>query len=149
METYIKINNTKISLEDIAAKFGIKESINKAAVCQKVPAGTLVATATGLMTDPYPAIDVELVLPEKAESCPIDIAHVEQPYPDGEPEDVTAYLYGRGNEYIAYMHVDSRPDAEEEEDPIPPNITLSGNPGEVVQLTMENGYIEFCGNPSA
>ena len=58
MESYIKINNTKISLEDIAAKFGIKESINKAAVCQKVPAGTLVATATGLMTDPYPAIDV-------------------------------------------------------------------------------------------
>ena len=149
METYIKINDTKIPLWAIVAELGIHGVIESVAVCQEVPAGTLVATATGLMTDPYPAIDVELVLPEKAESCPIGIAHVEQPYPDGEPEDVTAYLYGRGNEYIAYMHVDSRPDAEEEEDPIPPNITLSGNPGEVVQLTMENGYIEFRGNPSA
>lgn len=149
METYIKINNTKISLEDIAAKFGIPGPINKAAVCQEVSAGTLVATATGLMTDPYPAIDVELVLPEKAESCPIGIAHVEQPYPDGEPEDVTAYLYGRGDEYIAYVHVDTRPDAEEEEDPFPPNITLSGNPGEVVRFSTENVYVQFCGNPAA
>lgn len=148
METYIKINNTKISLEDIAARFGILGSINKAAVCQEIPAGTLVATATGMITDPNPAIDVDLVLPEEAESCPIGIAHVEQPYPDCKPEKVTAYLYGRGDEYIAYMHVDTRPDAEEEEDPIPPNITLSGNPGEVVQFAMENGYIEFCGNPA-
>lgn len=148
METYIKINNTKIPLEDIAAKFGIAEPINKAAVCQEVPAGTLVASATGLMTDPYPAIDVDLVLPEEADSCPISIVHVEQPYPDGKPEEVTAYLYGRGDEYIAYMRVDARPDAEEEEDPIPPNITISGNPGEVVRFSMENGYVQFCGNPA-
>lgn len=146
METYIKINGAKIPLKDIAAKFGIHGPIEKAAVCQEVSAGTLVATATGLMTDPYPAIDVELVLPEEADSCPIGIARVEQPYPDDKPEDVTAYLYGRGDEYIAYMHVDARPDFEEEEHPLPPSITLSGNPGEVVQFSMENGYVEFCGN---
>ena len=148
METYIKINNTKISLEDIAAKFGITVPINKAAVCQEVPAGTLVATATGLITDPSPAIDVDLVLPEKADSLPIVITHIEQPYPDGKPETVTAFLYGRGDDYIAYMHVDTRPDAEEEEDPIPPNITISGNPGEVVRFSTENGYVQFCGNPA-
>lgn len=148
METYIKINNTKIPLRTIVTELGIHGVIESLAVCQEVPAGTLVATATGLMTDPYPAIDVDLVLPEEADSCPIGIAHVEQPYPDGKPEGVTAYLYGRGDDYIAYMHVDTRPDAEEEEGPIPPNITISGNPGEVVRFSTENGYIQFCGNPA-
>lgn len=148
MRICVSINDVEIPLEEIAAKFGITGPINKASICQEVSAGTLVATATGLMTDPYPAIDVNLVLPEEAKSIPFTIAHIEQPYPDGKPEKVTAYLYGRGDDYIAYMHVDTRPDAEEEKNPIPPNITVSGNPGEVVRFSMENDYVQFCGNPA-
>lgn len=145
MQTYITINGEKISLEDIAAKFGIKGPIKEAALCQEAPVGTFRAVADN--GAPAVGIDLELVLPKAADSLPIMLARAEQEYPDEEPEVPTVYVYGRSDECIAFMPVDTRPDAEVDEKFHDPRITVSGDPGQTVQVFMENQHVSVNGFP--
>lgn len=145
MQTYIMINGEKISLEDIAVKFGITEPIKEAALCQEAPAGTFRAVAGN--GAPATGIDLELVLPKAADSLPIMLARAEQENPDEEPETPTVYLYSRSEEYVAFMPMDVRTDTEVDEEFHDPRITVSGDPGQTVQVFLENRYATVNGFP--
>ena len=145
MENFLRINGHKFSFEEVAEKLGfVNLDVTSVALCQKVPAGTLIATASGGKNDPYPCIDLELELPDDAQSCPIILAHVEQPM-DEENSSVRTYLYSRGDSYIARMDADTRPDDEEELNPYVPEIIISGEPGYEVEVFSENPYVCYRG----
>lgn len=146
MQTYITINGEKISLEDIAAKFGIKGPIKEAALCQEAPVGTFRAVADN--GAPAVGIDLELVLPKAADSLPIMLARAEQEYPDEEPEVPTVYVYGRSDKYIAFMPVDTRPDAEVDEKFHDPRITVSGDPGRRCRFSWRTSMCPSMGFPT-
>lgn len=145
MATYLEINDVRLSIEEIAEKFGITDKVVRPALCQEVPAGTLRAIADD--NEPFRGIDLELALPKEADTLSILLARAEQPDPDGEAEKPTVYLYGRGDEYVAFMPVDTRPDSEMEEEPEDTRITVSGDPGDEVQVFAENQYLSFINHP--
>jgi len=145
--TYLSINGTRLSIEEIAEKFGIQGKPVCPTLCQEVPAGIVRAVADN--SEPFCGIDLELDLANVAGTVPILLARAEQPNPDGEVETPTVYLYGRGDEYVAFMQVDTRPDERVEEEPEDTRITISGNPGEEVKVFAENPYVRFncCPDP--
>ena len=143
--TYLDINGVRLSIEEVAEKFGIPGKLARPSLCQEVPAGMLRVTADNNV--PFCGVDVQLVLPAEAQSLPIKLCRAEQPNPDGEAEVPTVFLYGRGDSYVALMQVDTRPDEQEEEAPKNARITISGDPGDEVHVFAENQYVTFSFQP--
>lgn len=141
-DTFLVIGDQAISIEDIAAKFGADLTLYPYVVfCKRIGAGVLRASAVPGKTD-YPSIDVDLAL-DNGRLVPISIT--EQP----ENESVTTYVYGSGDEYVAYIRHDTRTLDEMEAGPRPTRVTVSGNPNEIVEIARENPYWRNAVNKEA
>lgn len=135
-DTFLVIGDQTIAIEDIAAKFGANFTRYPTAIlCKRIGAGVLKARAVLGETD-SPSIDVSLAL-DSGRLVPISFT--EQPAME-EPKQVTTYVYGNNDEYVAYIHHDTREEDEIENDPRQTCVTVSGDPGEVVEIVRENQY---------
>jgi len=131
-DCYLDLGGRAISIEEIVAKFGIKD-ISDVTLCRRVGAGTLKASVDTCNTD-FPSIEVDL-MKDDGDFVPVSIT-VQQP----KDEPLTTYLYGRNREYVAYLRHDTRPCTEVEDSPRPTRVTVSGNPDEIVEIARENPY---------
>lgn len=132
-DTFLVIGNKAIAIEDIAAKFGADPTLYPSVIfCKRIGDGVLRASAVLGETD-YPSIDVDLAL-DDGRLIPLSVT--EQP----ENEPVTTYVYGCNDEYVAYLHHDTRTLDEMKDDPRPTRITISGDPNEIVEIARENRY---------
>lgn len=143
-DTFLNINGRDFNLEELAKHLGITE-IKDIRLCQKVPAGTLVATTEHIDTSRYPGLAVELHLPDDAGTLPILISQTEQPARHEDGDQVRTYLYGRGDSYIGFMNIDTRPDDIELEDPRQPVIVASGDRDATVIVRPENNWVKYDG----
>lgn len=146
----VKINGKVIDLVVEAAKLGIQaDAISTVELVRDVDAGELVAV---MRTDaePYPAVDVELRLPDSAKSCPILLSRSEQPRKDAQGEEditgVRTYLYERGGDYMAFTSADVRSDEEFEADPMDPEIHAAGDPDCAVCVFEDDPYVRLKGD---
>ena len=143
MNCYLKINGVNFTLGELQDKLGI-QNIECIQLCQAIPSGTLQATSNYGSDEPYPAIDIDLILPDSKNTSPIQITHVEQPTEE-DGSRVKAYLYGRNGEYIAHMTVDDRPESEVITHPTQDSITMSGSPTNEPIVYFENCWAQDGG----
>lgn len=129
---FIELGGHRISIEDVAAKFGIdKTGIDEVALCRDIHGGVLKAM-TSLYDMVYPGIDIEVEA-----GGPSDIVvRVERP----KGEALRTLLYGSGESYIAYTDRDLDSDG-----PGTDVIIASGDPGNEVIVKRENQYAHFDG----
>lgn len=128
----IELGGRRISIEDVAAKFGIDMSkAGDIALCRVIHSGVLKAM-TNLCDTVYPGIDIEVEA-----GGPSDIVvRVERP----KGEALRTLLYGSGESYIAYTDRDLDNDG-----PGTDIIIASGDPGNEVIVKRENQYARFDG----
>lgn len=112
-------------------------------LCQDVDSGTIQATIQ-CSSDEYPCVELQLKPKEPGDDT-ILVARVEEKAND-EDEPPKAYLYGRGESYIAIMPVDTRSDAEidaaleEEGAMLRQDLMVSGDQDQEVHVTFENRF---------
>lgn len=129
---FIELGGHRISIEDVAAKFGIdKTGIDEVALCRDIHGGVLKAM-TSLYDMVYPGIDIEV----KAGGPSDIVVRVERP----KGEDLRTLLYGSSESYIAYTDRDLDSDG-----PGTDIIIASGDPGNEVIVKRENQYAHFDG----
>lgn len=143
MRQYIRINDKKFSMEEIAEKLGITEPLYSVTLCQEVCSGTLCAQLP-LAVEAYPGVELTFEFPEGASSESLSIARLEQDDPnlDVEPQ---CFLYGRGDSYIAYMDVNTQTDAEFKAAPRDDTLVIGGDKNRALRVFRENNYINDCG----
>ena len=132
MATYLRIGGRQIGIAELAKMLGL----------QDIPSGTLVASAEPESGGRYPYIDVDFIRAEM-DSLSIPVFRAEQPVSEEEDRHVRGYLYGREDEYVAYMDVDTRSDAQvDDEGVVEPVIVASGvRAGSRTIVKQENQYV--------
>ena len=141
MATYLRIGGHQIGIAELAKMLGLKDT-GKVELCQDIPSGTLVASAEPESGGRYPYIDVDFIRAEM-DSLSIPVFRAEQPVSEEEDRHVRGYLYGREDEYVAYMDVDTRSDAQvDDEGVVEPVIVASGvRAGSRTIVKQENQYV--------
>ena len=148
-DRFLRINGKEFSFDKVAEALGLNPSPNREPVqvelCQRVDSGVLVAKGSFFDHDNYPGIDLELQLPPEKDTLPIMISRTEQPRPEGEEHPIRTYGYSRDDEYFMFFDSDLRSDAQVDEKPISPAITISGNRDYSVDVSCENPYVNYKG----
>ena len=144
-ERFLRIGDHIFPLDELHERLGVPKS-DEIYLCQKVPAGTLRACVSGCEGDPYPGIDVDLVLPVD-DTLPNLLSRSEQPVVTDEETPVRTFLYDRDT-YIAYADADIRSDKEWENNPRQAKIMVSGDngcPEATIHVYSENPYVKYMG----
>lgn len=145
-ERFLQVGDRTIPLNEVLKKFGAEQG-EELYLCQRTPAGVMRACVSACEGDPYPGIDVDLVVPLN-DTLPILLSRSEQPIRDGVDCPVRTFLYNRDT-YIAYADADTRSDDAFETDPHQTQIVISGDSGspeQTVHAYSENPYVKFMGS---
>ncbi len=131
---YIKINNEKITAEELAKRLGLSAPITSLSLCVNIPAGELQVNTFDTEWSDCPGIDTFVKLKD---GTSIMVARTEQMQ---NLKPVT-WLYNRTDVYLAYLRHDVRSDDEFDKEPKDPVLVVGGDIDFDVQLYRENQYV--------
>lgn len=131
---YIKINNEKITAEELAKRLGLSAPITSLSLCVNIPAGELQVNTFNPDWSVSPGLDTFVNLKD---GTSIMVARTEQTQ---NLQPVT-WLYNRTDVYLAYLRHDVRSDDEFDKDPKDPVLVVGGDTDFNVQLYRENHYV--------
>lgn len=144
-ERFLRIGGKDFPLSEVLEKLSCEKD-SEVVLCQRIPAGILMAKGSAIDGDPYPAIDVELEV-ASGDAIPFAISRTDQAVVTGQETPVRTFLYDRES-YIAYTDADTRSDEEWENHPRQLELVVSGDKGcpeQTVHVYSENSYVKYMG----
>lgn len=145
-ERFLRIGGKDFPLSEVLEKLSCEKD-SEVVLCQRIPAGILMAKGSAIDGDPYPALDVELEV-ASGDAIPFAISRTEQVVVADQKTPVRTYLYDRDS-YIVFTDADVRSDEDWENHPRQLEIVVSGDrgcPEQTVHVYSENPYVRYMGS---